>query len=308
MAEFDMRPLSLGEQLDRAFTVFRHRFGALLISAVACMAIPMIMVANNLKRWTDLTAAAQGGGSREALVQQMMAMMGKLAWVALVALAGLVVARAAIAWITHKALLGDRADAFEGLEKGVRFFPAMLGLAIVEGGIYLVVAGALYLPAVLFFAGSMASGGGSGAVLGIVGVIAAIVVVMFWVVSGFFVTSAVLVCETDAAVFSSLGRSWSLTKGHRGPIIGGMLVIAVVAFVVQFVLMMGVGVFFAGRMQADPAAAQGPVMLVGFGLNAVMNLLVTTFFYVFQMVTYYDLRIRKEGLDLEITAERMKPV
>ena len=46
-------------------------------------------------------------------------------------------------------------------------------------------------------------------------------------------------------------------------------------------------------------------MLLFFALNALVNLLTTGYYYVFQMVVYYDLRVRKEGLDLELASEGM---
>lgn len=302
MADLAMRPLSLGEQLDRTFTIYRERFGALLISTVICMLVPVLMMANSLKRITDFTAATQGGATPEETMQLAFGIMGKLGGIMLVALIGFVVARASLAWISHKAMLGDRADAFEGLEKGIRFFLPMLGLSIVEGAIYMVAAGILYVPALLFLVGSMRGGGGAGAALTVFFVFLLIIAVMVWMVTGFFVTSAVLICEPDATVFKSIERSWSLTKGRRWPILGGMAVVVVLTFILQ----LGLGIAF-GVAGGAAGGQEGPMMLAAFGLNALVNLLTTGYYYVFQMVTYYDLRIRKEGLDLELASEAMAP-
>ena len=65
MADLALRPLSLGELLDRAFTVYRSRFGALLISTVACMAVPLLMVANSLGKFTEFAHASQTGASQD---------------------------------------------------------------------------------------------------------------------------------------------------------------------------------------------------------------------------------------------------
>ena len=306
MADLALRPLSLGELLDRAFTVFRQRFGALLISTIACMAIPILMVANNLRFFSEFTQASQGGTSQEEAMQQAFALMGKMFWVGLVTLIGFVIARTALAWISHKALLGERADAFEGLEKGVRFLPQMLGLAIVEGAIYMVAAVVMYIPAIFLLMGSFRGGGGGpqsvGAILALFAWMFAFIGVMVWLICAFFVTSSVLVAEADATVFRTFERSWTLTKDRRLTIFGGMLVVFALAFVLQIGLVIGAGVLVGN----DPDET-GPFMLVAFGLNVLVNLLSTGYYYVFQMVMYYDLRIRKEGLDLELASEAMAP-
>ncbi|MEO6067374.1 MAG: hypothetical protein ABJB33_04820 [Gemmatimonadota bacterium] len=301
MADLALRPLSLGELLDRAFTVYRQRFGALLISTIACMVVPILMVANNLRFFGEFAQASQGGTSREEAMEQAYTLMGKMFWVGLVALIGFVIARTALAWISHKALLGERADAFEGLEKGVRFLPQMLGLAIVEGAIYMVAMGVMYIPAIFLVMGNL-RGGGAGAVFGLLAWMAALIAVMFYLVCAFFVTSSVLVAEADSTVFRTFERSWTLTKDRRLTIFGGILVVGVLAFVLQLGLAIGARVMVGN----DPDQT-GPFMLVVFGLNVLVNLLTTGYYYVFQMVMYYDLRIRKEGLDLELASEAMAP-
>ena len=306
MADFDLRPLSLGEQLDRAWTIVRDRFGSLLITTVAGMTIPLLMMANSLGRLTEFAEAARRGPGADQLMPLMAQLMGRFALLALVFLVAFVLVRGAIAWITHKALLGDRVDAFEALEKGLRFFPGILGLSIVEGIIYWVAAMVLYIPALLLLVGGMRGGAGAGGALGFLFAMVAIIGVMLYLVSGLFVTSAVLVCESDATVFKSLSRSWGLTKDHRWPILGGVLAVGVVSFVLQVGASFLFGIV-AGARGAAAASGQGPLVLGAFVTSALLSLLVTIYFYVFQMVTYYDLRIRKEGFDLEVTAERKAP-
>ena len=84
-------------------------------------------------------------------------------------------------------------------------------------------------------------------------------------------------------------------------IFGGVVVIIVLTMILQF------GAMFALSIISGPQLAAGPLMIVFFALNALVNFLTTGYYYVFQMVTYYDLRIRKEGLDLELASEAMTP-
>ena len=306
MPDFDLRPLSLGEQLDRTFTIFRERLGALVITTVAALFVPMMVMANNIKVFQDFAAAAKGGTRPEQMMPLVTQMLGKFALLGFLFLVAFVVLRGALAWISHKALLGDKVDAFEALEKGFRFFLPILGLSLVEGVIYFLSAMVLYIPAVILLVGSVRSGGGAGGALGFLLAMVVIVGVMLFLVSGFFVTSAVLVVESDATVFKSLSRSWDLVKGHRWPILGGFIAMAVISFVLQFGFSFLFG-FVAAARGAEAGTAQGPLVAAAFATSGFVNLLITAYFYVFQMVTYYDLRIRKEGFDLEVTAERKAP-
>ena len=305
MADLAMRPLSLGEQLDRAFTVYRSRFGALLLAVIICMALPILMIANNLDLFTEFAQASQGGASQEEAMRLAFRLFGKFAMIGLVAAAGFIVARATLGWITHKALLGDEVGAIEGLEMGVRFFLPMLGLFFLEGAIYMVAMVVMYIPMIFLVAGSVVAGGASAGpgVAAFVWVFA-FVAVMWWLLAAMFVTSSVLLAESDATVFRAIERSWNLTKGRRLGIFGGILVVVVLAFVVQFGLAFGAGILM-GATAGTGTPQVGMMMVVFFGLNALANLLVTGYYYVFQMVVYYDLRVRKEGLDLELASEAM---
>ena len=53
------------------------------------------------------------------------------------------------------------------------------------------------------------------------------------------------------------------------------------------------------------AESVGGAMLGVFGGIMLLSLVVGGFYYVLQMVTYYDLRVRNEGLDLELASAAM---
>ncbi len=307
MADLALRPLSLGEQLDRTFTVFRDRFGALIISAVVCMAVPILMFAGKFSRFMEFSQASQGGATPEESMRLAFILFGDMAIIGLVAVAGFVIVRTSLAWITHKALLGDRIGPMEGLEKGVKFFLPMLGLILVEGVIYFVVMMVLNIPMFVFVFGAAVAGvggGGAGIAGGVLLTLAWFVVMvctMLWLLSALFVTTSILVAESDSTIFRSIERSWALTKGRRLGIVGGMIVVYLLGFILQMGMSVGVGLMTGG---SDPAQ-MGGVMVLWLGLYALVNLMTAGFYYVFQMVVYYDLRIRKEGLDLELASEAM---
>ena len=69
-------------------------------------------------------------------------------------------------------------------------------------------------------------------------------------------------------------------------------------------IVVGIGAGVAGR-GAESAAGW---MIGLFGIAGLFAMLVYGFYYVLQMVTYYDLRVRKEGLDLELASAAIPDV
>ncbi len=308
MAEFALRPLSLGELLDRAFTIFRRRFGAILVVLVACLIIPSLMLLNNIKTFTDMAQLAQPGGSPQEQTQLMFALFGKLAWLVVVFSVALLIARTALGWIAHKTMLGEETDAMTALTQAFKLFFPMLGLLFVEAGIIILAEIVLYIPMAIFGIGAMGAAGGKPGVafgVGMVIWLIAYFVAILYVMAALFVTTSSLVAEADTGVFKAIERSWSLTKGRRGAIIGAMLMVYVLLWIVMFGVSVAVGVGMG--MAGKGAESAGGMMLALFGGVILFSLAVSGYYFVLQMVTYYDLRVRKEGLDLELASAAMPP-
>ena len=308
MAEFALRPLSLGELLDRAFTIFRRRFGAIIVILAACLFIPCLMLLNNLKTFTDMAQLSQPGGSPQEQAQLMFTMFGKIAWLVVVFSVALLIARTALGWIAHKTLLGEETDTMTALTQAFKLFFPMLGLLFVEAGIIILAEIVLYIPMAIFGIGAAAATGGPpGAAFGVGMVIwmIAYFAAILYIVAALFVTTSALVAEADTGVFKAVERSWSLTKGRRGAIVGAMLLVYVMLWIVMFGVSIAVGVGMG--IAHKGAESAGGMMLALFGGVILFSLAVSGYYFVLQMVTYYDLRVRKEGLDLELASAAMPP-
>lgn len=85
---------------------------------------------------------------------------------------------------------------------------------------------------------------------------------------------------------SSLGRSWRLTKGNFWRIFG-----------IYFVLSIIYGVFMMGTYALLIAVFK--LSLLGQLIYIVLTLLITPIYMIPYAVTYFDLRVRNEGADLE---------
>jgi hypothetical protein len=85
-----------------------------------------------------------------------------------------------------------------------------------------------------------------------------------------------------------LGRSAELTEGHRWPVFGIIVLLTVGSTIVSKVT----DVIFT-------AIGGETVALIGF---LIWNAIWEAFFAVFVVVTYYELRVAKEGIDIEQVA------
>ena len=114
--------------------------------------------------------------------------------------------------------------------------------------------------------------------------------------SGLLLASVVMVVETPSRATAAMARSWELTRGYRGKVFGTVFL--------AFLLLMipGVAVGAIWSVVGGGGAAAGPPSLVAEVLTAVLQVLVYPYVYTVVTLVYYDLRIRKEGFDLELLA------
>jgi hypothetical protein len=98
----------------------------------------------------------------------------------------------------------------------------------------------------------------------------------------FYVSTPVCVAE-QTGVFTSMSRSRFLTKGHRWQVFGMILVIGVGAFALGAIV--GVSLAWAGPTIAQIA-------------NSAVSAIVDAFGGVLMGVLYYQLRVAKEGIDI----------
>jgi len=120
--------------------------------------------------------------------------------------------------------------------------------------------------------------------------------VIFW--TGLALSMPALVLERLPTASAAMSRSWDLTRGHRGKIFAVMLV-AVLLFAVPTIVVGVVGGILAALGVVSP--------IVIHILAALLGLFVYPFLYVVGTILYYDLRVRKEGFDLELLAAAATP-
>ncbi|MGH7523850.1 MAG: hypothetical protein ACREK8_06060 [Gemmatimonadales bacterium] len=110
---------------------------------------------------------------------------------------------------------------------------------------------------------------------------------------GLLLATPVLVLEQPITATDAMSRSWELTRGFRGKALLTFLIVGLLLFVP----LMLVGVLAVLATMAGISSHLATAVLAGL-----LQIFVYPFGYVVFTVLYYDLRVRKEGFDLELLA------
>jgi hypothetical protein len=252
MPGLDLRPLTLGEILDRTFTLYRRHF--LLFIGIA--AIPTILqLGINLANTFYKSSTAPG--------------------MAILAFAGL--ATVIVYMIAYLMSQGATIFAVTDLYLG-RTTTIGQSMSRIWGNVGAVF-GVLFLNGIVIFLACLAL-----------------------VIPGIYVACRLLVCVPAALIEDrgprdSLSRSWELTRDYAGR--------AFVIFLLYFALSFGLGLLVSAPFSILTTVANTPEavrmwnMLEQIG-TSIGEVLVTPILLIATAIYYFDLRVRKEGFDLQI--------
>jgi hypothetical protein len=215
-------------------------------------------------------------------------------WAKMAAISGLISRHAYAELINRPESIKD-ARHFTNSRKW-RFFGASLLLGLIFVGVYF---GAGIILAMLF--GASVFLGPIGALLGIAGTIAALII-LIRVYSRWFVYDVSIAVEESVDATTSLSRSWELTKGA----VGRIQWIVFIAFLITLVVQIPTQVLSSMLqvlMPTDPGSVPLVAVFVGLVILVVAivsSAVVMPFWQVIKAVIYYDLRARREGLGLQL--------
>jgi hypothetical protein len=280
MASPALRPLSAGEVLDTSFGLYRRMFTTLVVIQLVCMAVPFL-----------LSIYVAG-------VNQQVSWLGFTAMLLSFVLAAL--ASAATAMAISETYMDRPITAGAALRRAVPRLGPLLLVSILIG--LLLVASAV--PFVFLVGGAsaiMAQGmnGGMGLMTVMLLVGLASLALPMLVASGVAVSTPVVVLEDGITATAALSRTWYLTKGYRLRITGLLFVCLLIIMIPYF-----------GLIAISAALSGGSISHLTIGLTVagtVARTVITPILYCLITLLYYDLRVRKEGFDLEMLAASLQP-
>jgi hypothetical protein len=134
------------------------------------------------------------------------------------------------------------------------------------------------------------------AILFLVGLLAVVAFIVFffgyiWLYSRLSIVELPIAIEAETDASAAIGRSWKLTQGF----VVRLQLIFFVAFLITLPLSLVVNLISFFLPQDSPLAA-----LLNLALSILVGALLIPFWQAIKAVVYYDLRTRKEGIDLEI--------
>jgi hypothetical protein len=264
-----LRPLGVGEIVDAAIRVYRQKF-ATMVKAVAIVVVP-VQVFNVLIRLSLPSSSSTTTTDSTGTVHiSGTALSTTLAATVLLLVVGVVsstLAQAACFKIVGDTYLGTPSDWKGSLRFGFSRFWRLLGLILLHGFLLLIGFALCIVPGIYFYA-------------------------------AWSVAIPVLLIEGTGG-FRALSRSSDLVKGRWWPVAGTLLVANLLASFVA-------GVFSVVLVPlALNRGNENVIAVVGGITGAIGSVLTTPFVAAVVTVLYFDLRVRKEGFDLQLMAWRM---
>jgi len=136
------------------------------------------------------------------------------------------------------------------------------------------------------------------AILAILAVIAVLGLAIFALMCKLCLAPAALVLE-NIGVMEGISRSWTLTRGYFWRIVGIRLLSFIIVFFATQVASQGVSIVMQGIAYAAPSTTIA-VMVASTLLNSLIQAAILPFDSAVVALMYTDLRMRSEGLDVEL--------
>ena len=286
----DLRPMDMGEILDGALTIYRRHFGQFMRLSILVVWLPTAIVIYLKVRFNG-----DPMGMVNLFQNHLPALILTGLAVAIVWIACALVLQAGTISIISDSYLGKEPTVGSALRLGAAKILPLLLVAFSKGLIFILlyVGGALGI-ALLVFIGKLA-GPVVSFLLILFGVIGLVWLVVY-VACAYGVTSSVVVLENLDSSFDAFGRSWALTKDARLKVFGT----AVVAWLIsQLLPQAAVGIIGAA---SGPQSAAQPALVV---VSSLLSVVLAPILPCALTLLYYDLRVRREGFDLQILGQQL---
>jgi hypothetical protein len=288
-----LRPLGVGDVIDRAITVYRRRpLLFIALSAVPSLALGIgaaVLALAFANAFAPLAPALGTGAADPAAIGRLGAAIGSVVVflgiflvISLVAIAiqsGALVDAAAAGYLTRESTIGS------SFRAGLRASLRLIGSGVLA---FLAV---IVLWTVLIIAMALISNGAAIALLVICGLVAT-----FFLAASWLIAPAVATLEGTGPV-ATLRRSWHLAAGHRWRVLGLLFLLIVLQIII--------GVLLSAVLLATFAADSATRTVLQQAVNLAVNVLWAPIQWATFTVLYYDLRVRKEAYDLQLAAEAL---
>ncbi|MGE5589142.1 MAG: glycerophosphoryl diester phosphodiesterase membrane domain-containing protein [Bacillota bacterium] len=298
-SSWEWKPRGVGDWLDGVFQLYRAHFKPLFGLSLAVL-LPLGLLEGLAQRavtrnaFVAMAQALQGEDPTELLTSMAAGSPGSSAGLIFLSVLATTFLYVAGVYMVNELLHGRSRSIGEVLNATPGYWARYLGMSLLLFLGYLLLTGvALGMSMGLSFALDARW-------IAVVGVIVWLPVVAFLAVRWLFASQS-LVAER-VGVTAAIRRSFRLTRGSFWSIVGRLLLYGLITYALRAALDLGVfmaaGAVALTRSTVAAVAFQGVVSLVG-ALLAPLTWIALT-------LIYYDLRIRKEGYDLQQVADSLE--
>ncbi len=307
-----LRPLDLGTLLGAAFRVLRRNprptFGAAVLLQSVTMVASLLFIGGFLVA-SLMRLGFASSGDQTAIIAGTVG-LGVVATLATVFLG--VIAQALLQGIivieVARGSLGEKLTLRKlwAFTRGRRW--ALIGWAAILAGALLIAIGLVTLVIVLLIVTMGAIGIGIGILVGILGVLA-LVVLGVWLGTKLCLVPSALMLER-VKLSAAVARSWALTNGSFWKVFGIQALVSIILGVATNVALIPFSIaapLLVGLL--DPNGTNSTFLIIAmvgiYILQIVVSIVISAITSIISTATtaliYLDLRMRKEGLDLELT-------
>lgn len=289
-----LRPLGIGDIVDRVFALYRSRpLMYLAIAAIPYLVLVLVLIGLGAALGIGFIVSgglqALGAGDVETGFTRMAPYLpGIVLYAVLVGIAALLISlvqSGALVAATAARYMGKDTSVGSALRIGLRASPRLFAMGVVA----VIAFCALWIALTI----GMAIAREWWAIL--IGVLGGIVV-SFFLVASWMVSPAVAVLEGIGPI-ASLTRAWRLSAGGRWRILG----LIVLLVILQVVLSSLLSFILVAALVADRTVQ----LVVQEAVNLIATIAWAPVYWGTFAVLYYDLRVRKEALDLQLAAEAL---
>ena len=311
-----LRPLSITEIIGGAFEALRANPKAMFVPALIVMSVIGLLSAVQTYLSTTGFYSLVGSTPNDAtltsdqvfgLALESLGSVGSAAVTAALTSVASTILTGLLIVAVSRSVLGRIARPGEVWERTKGRVWALIGQSILTSLIagssaILVILGFLLVGAALI--PSFRSGEGPGAsfavalsVLFLLGIASAVLAAFLGV--RLSLSSAALILE-NVGVFEGIKRSWKLTRGYFWHVLGTMLLALIITTVATSVLS-GIAGMFGGLAAAfSSPSAMAVIAAISSFISSVVSAAILPFTAAVTALIYIDLRMRQEGLDVEL--------
>ena len=284
--------MRLGEVLDGSFNIYRRHFGLFIRLSLILVWLPTAAGIYFNLRFSNNPFAIL------ALFQEDLGRTIGLGLLAVVIWSVcILLLKAGTIRIISDSYLGQEPELGAALRLGMEKIVPLLVVALSKG-LLLVILEIVSVVGVslLFFMGKVA-GAGIGVLIAVIGGCGA-VWFLIWVACAYGITTPIVVLEDLSSSFDAFGRSWELTRGARGKLLGTV----VVAWLISQLLPQIIVQAMSGALGV---VANTSLQMFFVVFASLLSIVLTPILPCAYTLLYYDLRVRREAFDLQMLSAQL---